>query len=146
MKALIITALLLAGCQPANALEQLPPEHVVTLVLLGEARNQTPQGMAAVAQVILNRARERDMSVKAVCLQPSQFSCLNVISRRSEAILAESRAMTIQAQCLAAFICHNVDVMPNFRHNHYHTLNVSPYWSKQGRNKTIIGDHVFMEL
>jgi len=152
----ILTALaLLNGCQPCNAhtLEEMTGEEVATLVILGEARCQGQIGQRAVAQVILNRARKLDMpreeAVKAVCLAPYQFSCVPSIFTRSGALKAESSRATEQAETIAAFICHDIDVGKELVGDADHYYNPSlcrPRWSKHGRNKVQILDHLFMEL
>jgi spore germination cell wall hydrolase CwlJ-like protein len=56
------------------------PIDVLARTIWGEARGEPPGGMAAVASVVMNRARHprwwgRD--VVGVCLDPWQFSCWN---------------------------------------------------------------------
>ncbi len=152
----ILTALaLLNGCQPCNAhtLEEMTGEEVATLVILGEARCQGQVGMKAVAQVILNRARKLDMpreeAVKAVCLAPYQFSCVKAISGRSGVLKAESDRATEQAEAIAAFICHDIDVGKELvgQSDHYYAHKLcKPKWAKEYKRKTVILDHTFLEL
>jgi hypothetical protein len=50
-------------------------DHTVALTILAEARGEGLRGMAAVACVIAQRAKERCITPKEVCLQRKQFSC-----------------------------------------------------------------------
>jgi cell wall hydrolase len=61
-----------------EVLNQLTDSEVLFLTLVGEARGEPVEGQIAVGSVILNRAKERKLTIKAVCLQPKQFSCWNI--------------------------------------------------------------------
>jgi spore germination cell wall hydrolase CwlJ-like protein len=52
-----------------------PARLTLGLTLFGEARGEPTEGQAAVAWVIVNRARQRRQTVQLVCLSPHQFSC-----------------------------------------------------------------------
>lgn len=67
--------------------EDLNDKTVFALTLWGEARNQGPEGIKAVASVILNRVALRadhkgqtnwGNTIRSVCLAPYQFSCWNI--------------------------------------------------------------------
>ncbi len=49
----------------------------MALTMYLEARSEGYDGLIAVGSVILNRAKQRGLSIKQVCLQPFQFSCFN---------------------------------------------------------------------
>ena len=51
-----------------------------------EARNQPVKGQLAVAHVTLNRANQKDKSVKEVVLEPGQFSWVHKRHRRLQAV------------------------------------------------------------
>ena len=127
-------------------------EDIVIYTLLGEARCQLKEHgqepMLAIGQVILNRARERQMPVEAICLQRRQFSCWNdkeALFRRSEALMAESDEATVLAQSIAAFICNNMDVHGTTANHYYQPDLCSPQWA-EGVEGVKIGDHLFLEL
>ena len=138
---------LLGGCNPCQALTD---QEIVTLTLLGEARCQPEEGITAIAQVILNRSRERQLSVEVICLQTRQFSCWNDRSatfRRSGALMDESEVATNTAKALAYAICNGIDVMPDLKANHYYNSSLcNPSWAKYGVDTVIIGDHTFITL
>ena len=151
MNKLIVSLLipLLYGCTPCKAME---PEQVVALTLLGEARCQKAndyEGMKAIAQVILNRSKQRGLPVSAVCLQRKQFSCWNdkeAMVRRREALMSECERATEVAQCLAAFICNGLSVHETKANHYYNPELCSPSWAKNPKSSKMIGDHLFLEL
>lgn len=67
--------------------DELSDEELVVLTCYLEARNQGPEGMAAVAGVIMNRHHLWGQDVRAVCLWPGQFQCFD-----AEKVLAEKIA------------------------------------------------------
>lgn len=66
---------------PAPPVAPVASNDVLTLArtIYGEAANETQSGKEAVANVVMNRVRDRrwPSSVSAVCRQPWQFSCWN---------------------------------------------------------------------
>jgi len=149
MKKLLILSMLTANLCAADIAQTRDAEEIVTLTLLGEARCQSEEGMRAIGQVILNRSRERQLPVDAICLQRLQFSCWNnkeAMMRRSGAMKAECEQATRLAESIAAFICNGMDVHET-RADHYYAYKLcSPSWAKHGKNKEKIGDHLFLEL
>lgn len=59
-------------------LDDLSDLDVLILTCIGEARGEPPEGIIAVANVIMNRATSDKSSIKAVCFKPKQFSCWNL--------------------------------------------------------------------
>jgi spore germination cell wall hydrolase CwlJ-like protein len=51
--------------------------NYLAATLVGEARGEPIEGQVGVANVILNRARASNVSIKEICLAPEQFSCWN---------------------------------------------------------------------
>ena len=153
MKKLLILSMLTANLCVANAPQNRDAEEIVTLTLLGEARCQLKEhgqeSMRAIGQVILNRSRERNLPVDAICLQRLQFSCWNnkeAMLRRSGAMKAECEQAARLAESIAAFICNGMDVHKT-RADHYYAYKLcNPSWAKHGKNKEKIGDHLFFEL
>ena len=65
---------------PGLTLEQQPEAVLFACVLCGEARGSGYDGMAAVAQSIVNRSehpKRYGATIKAILLAPWQYSCLN---------------------------------------------------------------------
>ena len=49
--------------------------NYMAVTIFGEARGESIEGLVAVGNVIMNRARAANTSVKEICLAPKQFSC-----------------------------------------------------------------------
>lgn len=125
----------------------------LALNIYHEARGEPPAGQAAVAQVTLNRAAEKNRSVCKVVFRPKQFSWTNdhVIydakgnvlqlkqSAKPEEAEAWDRAIRIASKALRGLI--RVDSVG--RATHYHTPEVKPGWRKEGIKLTQIGQHIF---
>jgi len=119
---------------------------VIALTLLGEARGEGFEGMAGVASVIQTRAIERKQTPTQVCLAPKQFSFWNggVSEAKKQELLKNPQAHN--AICLAKLVAEKR--MPDVVHgaNHYHTLQVSPKWSKGEKPIALIHNHKFYRL
>ena len=114
-----------------------------------EARSESLQGQAAVAQVIINRARERNLTPCQVVNEPYQFSyTLEPISSRTERLESDN-AITDTARHNAAMIAVSAlagsfQGIINGATHYYNPDKASPSWSKAFDNKIRIGDHVFV--
>jgi N-acetylmuramoyl-L-alanine amidase len=119
---------------------------VIALTLLGEARGEGIEGMAGVASVIQTRAIERKQTASQVCLAPKQFSFWNggVSETQKRKLLANPQAKN--ALHLAKLVAEKR--MPDVVNgaNHYHTLQVSPKWSKGKPLVALIKNHKFYRL
>lgn len=58
-------------------LEHQEPDTLLAITVWGEARGESPLGRAAVAHSILNRCRQKGLTVAQVVLKPWQYSCFN---------------------------------------------------------------------
>lgn len=119
-------------------------ERIVADTILGEAANQGQDGMRAVAQVILNRSRDRGIPCDSVCMQRKQFSCwLNPKIERWRSYEEANRI----AEALAAFICNDIDVAKDLigdrTHYYAHDL-IFPYWANDCSDAVIVKDHTFV--
>lgn len=119
---------------------------VIALTLLGEARGEGFEGMAGVASVIQTRAIERKQTPTQVCLAPKQFSFWNggVSEAKKQELLKNPQAQN--AIRLAKLVAEKR--MPDVVNgaNHYHTLQVSPKWSKGQPLVALIKNHKFYRL
>jgi len=144
MKTFVLTLL-----ATIKILSAYTPQEVVTLTILAEARGEGKQGMAAVAQTILNRSHNRNLSVDKVCLQRLQFSCWNdqtAILCKAESIMNEDKQITNFAFLLADAICKDIPVYSNFPYNHYFNPDkADPKWGR-GKSGLKIGKHLFLKL
>jgi spore germination cell wall hydrolase CwlJ-like protein len=130
------------GANPDTQAEIL----IVALTLLGEARGEGEVGMKSVAQVVHNRAVTRKLTPAQVCLQPKQFSFWNnstdLFSKRSLLYTKEGQI----AWDIASRVVEGIEPMPTLGAvNHYHTVSISPSWSK-GRSGIVIGNHIFFKI
>jgi len=118
--------------------------HVIAKTILLEARGEGDKGMAAVACVIAQRAKNRGMSPEAVCLQPKQFSCWNGKSPDSFDELLKCPQAKMALWLEANIYRMNTKKIGDA--NHYHADYVKPYWSKGVSPVIKIGRHVFYRL
>lgn len=130
---------------PIDPIGYIDPAEIECLAsnVYFEARGSTFMDQVAVAHVTLNRTRERwwPDTICEVVHEPYQFSWtlndqLNVTDTRSW-----ERAVMIAEQVIVGDLPDPTGVA-----THYHTTEVSPFWSKSGVNKQVIGAHVYMRM
>lgn len=122
-------------------------KKIVYLTLLAEARGEGDAGIYAVACVIEQRSRERNKSLKEVCLQPAQFSCWNSRSFSDLEFLLNKKGPIFDytLRVVNNWDQVNPDVMKNS--NHYHADYISPpYWAKGQTPVRVIKNHIFYKL
>tara|TARA_A100001201_G_scaffold136480_1_gene125540 strand:+ start:81 stop:545 length:465 start_codon:yes stop_codon:yes gene_type:complete len=119
-------------------------EKVVALTILAEARGEGERGMYAVAAVIAQRAHEKKMSPKEICLKRKQFSCWNNKTVKDLEHLFKTK-QSKYALTLARNVMHLSREFTGFA-NHYHNNKVTPYWSKGVKPTKVIGNHIFYKL
>lgn len=110
-----------------------------------EARNQPVKGQYAVAHVTLNRANQKDKSIKEVVLEPGQFSWVQKRHRKMEAVqipVHEKEAFNKAVQvALLSYIVPD----PTNGATHYHATYVRPKWATKLKYKIQIGKHIFFQ-
>ena len=125
-------------------------QKIVAMTILGEARGEGKSGMYAVACVIQQRAKNRNMSASRVCLQHNQFSCWNG-SDKNRAKLP--RLLSIPQAEYAKHLAVNLhklqlDYVKNA--DHYCTTKLwkrrPPSWLKGQKQVATIGNHTFFRL
>lgn len=133
----------------------LADDVVIGLTLYGEARGEGPEGRIAVANVIRNRAQQRKLTPRAVCLQPLQFSCWNEHDPNRDLLLATAAAPSIgplvrECRWIAQGLIADAFVDNTHGATHYLTLALleshPPSWAKGQRVLTTIGHHAFMRV
>lgn len=120
-------------------------QQIVMLTILAEASGEGKNGMMAVASVIKTRSKNRNLSYPKVCLDKSQFSCWNGKTRED---LAKKWMKSPNAR-FALDIAQNMDILPDdmiFGADHYHTLDVNPYWKDPSKEVLVLGNHIFYKL
>lgn len=130
--------------RPAGAGRDL---DCLTQAVYFEARGESPAGQAAVAQVVLNRVRKAGFpkSVCGVVFQGSargsgcqfSFACDGSMNRGRESA-AWAQARHIATRALAGAVMTAVGDA-----THFHTVHVSPDWSRDLRQVAQVGLHIF---
>ena len=115
-----------------------------------EARGEPLEGQIAVANVILNRARQGGWwgdDVAGVCCKPKQFSCWNEIDPNRAKMdglelqdMAFARAVSVASGAWAG-ARHGADTTGGA--THYHTAAIQPSWAAGHEPSVRIGNHVF---
>ncbi len=124
--------------------------------LWGEARGEGPQGMEAVANVVLNRAAVAQAKggywwgndIISVCQKPYQFSCWNrsdpnyrQLQAVTEKDLHFATAMRIARRAVAGTLA---DITGGA--THYHAKSITPDWARGEAPTTTIRNHIFYKL
>lgn len=124
--------------------------------IFGEARGEPIEGLEAVANVILNRAR---ISAKkgrywwgngiiGVCQKPYQFSCWNRGDPSYQRLISVTEKNIHFATCLRIARRAVIGALKDNTNGatHYHADYVSPYWAKGETPVITIGRHIFYKL
>lgn len=130
-----------------GALDDSRDLECLTQAVYYEARGETPAGQAAVAQVVLNRARHPAFP-KTVCGVVFQgayrggvcqfsFACDGSMRRNREPG-AWARAQRVAARALSGGVMTQVG-----NATHFHTINVSPGWGPRLIRVGQVGLHIF---
>lgn len=132
-------------------LDHLSEVQILALTLYGEARGESPEGQAAVAWVIRNRAdrRFRGNSIREVCLSPKQFSCWNA-SDVNRPKLEDAGTLRTEAykrlERIAGDVIAGRVADPTGGADHYHEESIAPYWAKTMQRTAQVGRHVFYRM
>ena len=119
------------------------PTRIVALTLLAEARGEGAVGMYAVGCVIRNRARERHISMAAVCLQPKQFSCWNA-GHIPDSLLNSKEGEL--AWKMAKRLMDGTGIDITHGSNHYHATYCAPNWADPTHIVYRYRHHIFYRL
>ena len=118
---------------------------VVADTLYLEARGEGADGIRAVATVIYNRAKAKNKSFEAICLQPKQFSCWNgsksrVITPKND---LDRKAYNLCIKIEESLLNGNFEPLGDW--THYYAYKVcAPKWAR-GAKTTTIGNHKFLK-
>lgn len=118
---------------------QTAEEFVAATLILEAGGEHDPRAMAAVREVVANRAKARKQTEKQIVLARLQFSCWNA-GTASAFAKAKRHAKWREALDLASspsLTNHTLGA------DHYHTTKVSPAWSRKLVKTRQIGNHVF---
>jgi len=127
-------------------------ERAVAAVLMGEAWSDGLQGMTAVAEVIHQRAVEKNETPLQVLSahrgKVHAFSCLNGTTPDQLVERFSREPDYDQALQLAQKVCETPAQLPGLVKcaNHFTRSNERPYWAKGKRPVAVIGRHAFYKL
>lgn len=110
--------------------------------LYNEARGESLAGKIAVAHVVLNRAEQKGKPVKAIVLEPMQFSWANGGARPA---VKEYDALLECFQAAAHTLNERLEGKTLKGADHYHATYMSPFpsWAKSMKVIATIGNHIF---
>lgn len=137
---------------PLAATAQTYQEQAVAAVLMGEAWSDGAQGMTAVANVIRQRAMEKDRTPLQVVEfhrgRVHAFSCLNGASVNQLIQKFHSEPGFQVALRLAQIMCQAPDQLPDLvgSANHYTRGTERPYWAKGKQPVAVVGRQTFYRL
>lgn len=125
----------------------------------GESRGEPRRGQAAVASIVMNRARNPRWwggsknkslatNVIEVCVRPWQFSAWNpdTASRRQLLAITDKDAAFRAALAIADEALAGNLIDETYNSDHFHTHGAKPLWSRGLKPITIIGGHRFFRL
>jgi len=120
---------------------------LLTLLVKGEAENQSIEGMIAVGFVAMNRYRKGGWfgnTIPKVILKKKQFSCFNEDNVNKRRIMA-AKADKWWTFCFnAAYLAYcNAVKDPTNGADHYHARSVKPRWASKMTKTVEIGNHIF---
>jgi len=109
-------------------------------VIYFEARGEGYAGKAAVANVVLNRAKSTayPRDVCAVVYQNRQFSWTIDKSKHGVRVKHDKDIEAVASLALASLLKDNTGGA-----THFHTVDILPYWALSLYNTVTIGRHVF---
>ena len=122
----------------------------------GEGRGEGTQGMQAIANVILNRARIAEKrgsfwwgnNIIQICQKPYQFSCWNRSDpnfRKLQATDEKNLYFATAKRIASRAIAGALEDITNGA-THYHANTLTPYWAYQKTPCKILGNHIFYAL
>lgn len=111
-------------------------DECLAVTLYHESRGEPVEGQRAVLDVIQNRSLASLSSSCSVIKAHKQFSFVNKKT--------SWQATEQQMEKLEEVKKHSKVLDMNYKF--YHSVNVSPSWSKKMKGKKIIGQHVFGKL
>lgn len=127
-----------------------PGDDLIASVLIKEAAGEGYDGMRAVMAVIVNRSKSEDL-LPAI-RRPYAFSCMNRIyvegAMTEETMIfwaSEDRVWEAARKIVKSFRENRFQDITQGA-NHYHSVNIRPYWANPNRITLRIGKHIFYKL
>ena len=134
-----------------------PEIGVLARTIYGEARGEYEHAhggiaaLIAVGNVVINRLKAKSwygQSIGEVCQKPLQFSCWNKGDPNRVILLQDKIADPVFTLCCQVAAKVAREEWPDLTKgsDHYHTISVSPAWTKGQRPKVRLGRHIFYQL
>ncbi len=125
--------------------DRLTDAELLARLIYGEARGEGVEGMVAVAQVAMNRARRPSWwgkTLREVILKPYQFSCFNgdYVSRL---VTPREKAWLNCLQVAVWILDQHDDDDDTHGSTHYHAVGITPHWAASLTKTVQIGSHLF---
>ena len=135
-----------------------PEGELLARLIWGEARNQPLRGLAAIANVVLNRVHDDykrfGKTVFDVITKKWQFSCLNGLwsddlsddDPNLVQVLGDPKEPITACRTIAHLALDGLLIDPTGWATHYHTKTVDPKWNDDPTKMiytVTIGDHLF---
>ncbi len=159
----------LKGAAASRPVEPPPPPPPRTLdmaqaitvakTIWAEARGEGPQGMQAVANVIVNRTKNPgwwsrhadeipDDTFAAVCRDPFQFSCWNADDPNRaliDRVTVEDPQYRVALSIASDAVAGTLGDLTNGC-DHYHTVSTLPRWAARRSPDFALGRHLFYRI
>lgn len=121
-------------------------QFMLALCVWREARGESPLGKRLVAQVIVNRSKDKRWpnTIVGVILQKKQFSSFNASD--SQSLLFPKEGDKAWSECVDAVDVVLTSSIPLTTANHYHTYAVVPAWADVDKIVDREGAHIFYKL
>lgn len=125
----------------------------LALNIYHEARNQTIEGMRAVAAVTYNRAKKNKDKICDVVFKPRQFSWANPLTtvkaserrKRAEAFVPKDERSWERAKQIAQATINGENKSAAKFATHFYSVKISPpHWSNNFVVVARIDDHIFL--
>ena len=135
---------------PGGAGSRSRDVDILARTIWGEARGEGQLGREGVAAVVLNRLKRGQpdrfgATIAGVCLKSKQFSCWNSDDPNLEKLKRVDETDRHFRACIeiAERTVNGTLSDPTNGSDHYHTISVSPGWSKEKQPAVVIGVHKF---
>ena len=111
---------------------------VISTIILEAGGEYKAGALEAIYEVIINRAKKRNLTPAEVCLQRKQFSCWNNLTIDDGINIAKNhKRWAIAKNILGKETNYTKGA------DHYHADYVTPYWAKSMEKTMVIGRHIF---
>ena len=123
-----------------TSLSAATKQEIVAATLIAEAGGERAFGaMEAVNEVIINRAKSRNISTDKTVLQKDQFSCWN--GKSVDSVVAKAKKHPKWNVALS--IVNNPKTNFVKGSDYYHTKDCNPKWNRNMAVVKVIGAHIF---